>query len=335
MSISLSAQQPVKPLLTKITATWCPNCGTWGWTAMKDMVDRFDGDKATVMALHYSGDLADDLNKELAGNFPAVGQPIFQSNGTDLNFTSSSYTDKMDALESTINAETQVINAFNITKAGVHLQAEGNLTTFNVEVNVDADNLPDGDYSIGAYIVRDDIVASQSGLSGDVAHFKIVDAAMSINTFGNPYGIAKSYVFQYEEADYGEITFDSQGGVEDFQIVTILWNNTGTRYEVVTTDNANITENTLSNIDQEVTPIDDAKVYENTANQIEVNLPKNGVNSTTTLANLYTITGRQLDSQTIKDGKAYFERESLLGRGLYIVTLESAGQLKSYKVTIK
>jgi len=331
-SFSLSAQQPVKPLLTKITATWCPNCGTWGWTAMKDVVERLHGDKASVLALHFSGDLADDLNKELASNFPAVGQPIFQNNGLDLNFSGSTYSTKIDDLEASIESETAMINAFNITKSMLYLEAEGNLTTFDVEVEVDADNLPSGDYSISAYIVRDDIIASQSGQSGDVAHFKIVDTAIS-STFGAPYVNAGTYTFEYTKEDYGPITFDDNGMVEDLEIVIILWNSSGTNYEVVTTENSSIRETFVSNLNDVSLEVS-ANVFQNTQGKIEVNMSNNPDNAVTT-ANLFSITGRQLDSQSIENGKAYFESNNLLGRGLYIITLESEGQFTSYKVTVE
>jgi len=82
-------------------------------------------------------------------------------------------------------------------------------------------------------------------------------------------------------------------------------------------------------------PALEANVYQNAMNQIEVNMTVTDVSDALVTANLYSITGRQLDSQSIQSGNAYFERNSLLGNGLYIITIEAEGQFKSYKVTIK
>lgn len=327
LSFSLTAQQPVKPLLTKITATWCPNCGTWGWTAMKDMTDRLHGDKATVMALHFSGDLADDLNKELASNFPAVGQPIFQKNGEDLNFTGSTYTSKLDELESVIASEPDVINAFNILNPSVKQLADGGYEFF-IPVEIDASNLEEANYSLGLYYVRDDVIANQSGQSGDVEHFKIVDRSFTDNVYGWSYsqpGVT-SLTYTTSESDI----FSGDGKQE---LVAILWKIDGDNRTVVTTDNSEF--EVISNTTDLNTIALNARVFQNATNQIEVNLTTNQSSNQSVVSNVYSITGRQLGSQPLTDGVAVFETSILLGNGLYIITLESEGHLKSYKVIVE
>lgn len=326
-SLSLSAQQPVKPLLTKITATWCPNCGTWGWTAMKDLVEKLDGEKATVMALHFSGDLADDLNKELASNFPAVGQPIFQHNGLDLNFSGSTYSSKIDELEATIDSETAMINAFNILDPTAEALANGGFEFF-IPVEVDASNLEEGEYSLGLYYVRDDILANQSGQSGEVEHFKIVDRSLTDDIYGVPYSEPSILSLTYSTNDSS--LFTNNGKQE---VVAILWKVDGNTRTVVTTDNSEF--QVISNTDDLKGDFLEARVFQNSLNQIELSLTHNSSTIHMIEANLYSITGRQLGSQTLVNGKALFETSNLLGKGLYIITLESEGQLKSYKVTVE
>ena len=45
-----------RTLLTKVTATWCPSCGSWGWSFFEDIIEDNTG-KATFMGAHHSGNL--------------------------------------------------------------------------------------------------------------------------------------------------------------------------------------------------------------------------------------------------------------------------------------
>ena len=45
-----------RPLVTKISATWCPPCGGWGWTLMEELVIDNE-DKATLIVAHHDGQL--------------------------------------------------------------------------------------------------------------------------------------------------------------------------------------------------------------------------------------------------------------------------------------
>ena len=330
LSLGAFAQEPVKPLLTKVTATWCPNCGTWGWTAMKDMVDRFDGEKASVLALHPSGDLADDLNIALADNFPVNGQPKFQYNGTDLGFGSSTYAGIMDEMEVTIATETMMINTFNITKSEVTIDELKNNISYSINVVVDASNLDSDDYTLGIYLVRDDIVASQSGQSGEVAHFKILDRAFTEN-FGIDYNNAGTYTLN------ATVSTNEEEGLynyDEHEILAILWNNNGTSYDVVTTETAALSEAAVVSSIDDFSSIDDAKVYVDAAQQINVIVDTYNP-SDDIIATLHTVTGRKLDSQVLFQGQAIFPTESLIGSGLYIVTLRSGPSVQSHKISVK
>ena len=63
-------------LITKITATWCPNCGGWGWTFFENIYDD-NADKALLIAAHYSGELQTSVSSDFADNFNISYQPFF------------------------------------------------------------------------------------------------------------------------------------------------------------------------------------------------------------------------------------------------------------------
>jgi len=45
-----------KTLISKISADWCPPCGTWAWDLFHDLVNDNDN-QAVLMAVHHSGGL--------------------------------------------------------------------------------------------------------------------------------------------------------------------------------------------------------------------------------------------------------------------------------------
>lgn len=323
------SQQPVKPLLTKITATWCPHCGAWGWTAMKDMIDRFHGDKASVLALHYSGDLADDLNISLADNFPVFGQPKFQYNGDDLGFGSTSYVGIMDEMDTRIANETMMINAFDISQSRVEIDQNVGSVSYAVDVMVDADNLQNENYTIGLYLVRDDVMAAQSGQSGEVAHFKILQSSLTEQTFGLDYEGAGTYTISSTIVTDDETLYD----FESHEVIAILWNKVGESYDVITTEHASLSDGAISNTADIGAP-EAANVYTDALGHIvvecsSVNHDRNG------RAVLYSVTGRELDRQDLIQGRAVFTREKLLGKGLYIVSIESNQSLYTHKIIVE
>lgn len=324
-----NSQQAIKPLITKHTATWCPSCGTWGWNAMKQLVTDLHGSDATVMALHFSGNLENDLNKTLASNFPSVGQPVFMADGVDLDFTSSSWEAKLEDLKTQIATNTASINKFEINSAEYAVDAD---TGDEIQVTIDYDinNLPVGEYSIGIYLVRDNIISSQSGQSGDVAHLKILDVALTEEPFGTAISNLQGEI---------SITYDvlSDEGLTEYlgqEVVTILWDKVGESYTSITTNSSLIEEKTLSSLSESLKDANLYKVYQNRSGDIQFeaisNTQMNGE-----LVSIYSVTGRKLDSQSIVNGKAIFHQGLLNGKGLYLVRVESNSHAKTLKVLVK
>ena len=93
-SIVLQAQeitvpQTQRPLITKRTASWCPNCGGWGWTFFRNVMDDNNG-KAVFFANHYDGIHTSPTTLALATNFGGVSQPLFFLNNTNQSVSSGS-----------------------------------------------------------------------------------------------------------------------------------------------------------------------------------------------------------------------------------------------------
>ena len=67
------APQTSMPVITKIAATWCPPCGSWGWDFFEHMLED-NTDDAIIMAVHHSGDLVNPTASALTSNLNASSQ---------------------------------------------------------------------------------------------------------------------------------------------------------------------------------------------------------------------------------------------------------------------
>lgn len=203
---SLLSQSVKKPLLTKRTATWCPQCGTWGWDTMKDLLSGVE-DNALVFNTHYSGGLFTPLSADLAANFPYVGQPAFFLNGVNQNVLSSNWESKVTS----IIAEVETINTeapdFEINLYASHEKISNQNYEVRARVDVVSKIQDDGEnYQLGIYLVRTDITAGQSPQSGSPQHPNIPVAEFSGNSFGVPLsategtGGEQNFYYNYENS---------------------------------------------------------------------------------------------------------------------------------------
>lgn len=326
ISTFASAQIQTKPLLTKRTATWCPNCGTWGWDAMKDIIDRYDGGQATVLALHYSGDLADQLNIDLASNFPQGGQPLFALNNTNLGFGSSSWAAKSEAIQADIDA----LNA-TAEKASLDLEALIDYSTNSISIMAQGQNesLSSGEYSLGIYLVSDAIEANQSSI-GMTKHFKIVYDKLTEETFGQPIfeGGATSYEIEYSLTyDPADIDLFSERSV-----VAILWKAVNGKYEVVNTDSAmyNPTVSSTADIANSL----DANVWQNEVGDLVVELNSEATATDATVT-LYSLAGNAIATQTLQNNKTVVSRSQFTEANIYVATIVSDGKIGTYKIYLR
>lgn len=322
------AQQPIRPLITKHTATWCPSCGGWGWDAMKDLVNDFHGESATVLALHFSGDLTDDLNKALAANFPAVGQPIFMVDGVDKDLTSSSWESKLADLKLELDGEASMINQFEVTSTSYLSNGEdGDIIRMTMEYDIS--NLPVGEYSVGAYLVRDNVVANQAGLGSSVTHYKILDGSFTEDPFGTPISELEGGL-DFSHAVASELNFEDYLGQE---VVIVLWNKLNESYQSITTHSLSI-EDLVSNTEAINQTILTYHTYQNGFGDIQFEV-NNSDKLNGESVSIYTVTGRKLVTQSITNNKAIFSQDNLNGKGIYLVRLESNKVSKTFKVLVK
>ncbi len=239
------SQSVKRPLITKRTATWCPNCGAWGWTFMKDVINEVESD-ALVIATHFSGELQDPLNQDIADAFGGSGQPQFFLNGENQGANANNTADKLVQIREKVSQINEENAEFEIQLSAEYGTQDNGDYALYANANVLVENpLNDGTYTLGVYLVRDDINAIQSGQSGTVDHFKILAGNFTESSFGPE--------ISSESGTGGEITFvlfhNTDIDLERSQVAVIIWKDIDGQKEVVNTLSADFSEIISDNID--------------------------------------------------------------------------------------
>ena len=181
-SVSLFAQdapEVQKSMITKSTATWCPNCGTWGWSLFLGLIEDNDED-ALVIASHFSGDLQNPTAAALISNFNSSSQPRFLLNNDDLGVSNSNWSGKRTEFAAAVTAAAATAPVVN---AGLKVEITPDnefLITTNTMFFQDAD----GEYNIAAYIVENNVIANQASQGPMTEHKNILRASASTDAFG-------------------------------------------------------------------------------------------------------------------------------------------------------
>ncbi len=238
MAMGQEAPEVQKSLVNKVTATWCPSCGTWGWTLFSDLVDD-NSEKALVIATHYSGDLAIPAATEMATNFGASGQPRFMLDGSDQNATSASADTKRIEIKDAIDANYLMAPVVNSGIVANITDETLNLLTVNVKSKFF--QAASGEYYIGAYIVEDGVIANQSQQGPNAVHKNVLRANIGATTFGE--SLASGDIAMDTEIDHQfTMQLDDSWNQENLTIATIIWEKEGSTYNFVNTNSAIITE---------------------------------------------------------------------------------------------
>lgn len=220
----LGAQQKAS-VLTKVTATWCPNCGTWGWDYFEALKDVYQNDpQTTLLGVHHSGDLRTDVASWFADNYDFIYQPQFYHNNTDLDVTRNNWNSKVDSAIDNVDetlaeeavADIRFINAF----------IEDGMAVCNVEL--ESNNSAQGEYYIAVYIFENNVSNFQSsrGMSNhpNVLRDYIGDEyyGTRVSSLGKSNGGKE--VFNFEK------TLNSSWDSEDLGLLTVIWKEENGKY---------------------------------------------------------------------------------------------------------
>jgi len=203
------------PIITKIAATWCGNCGTWGWNLFEGLLEDNEG-KAIFLNTHYSGDLISAASSALSSNLNANGQPKFYYNNDNTSASANSVAAKRVEIAGMVDATNLEAP---IANTGLEFDYDG--YAFNIKTKTKFFSEMTGNIHLGIIALESKVVNNQASL-GVVEHTYIVRGAESGNTFGPM--IASGTIDAGTEIE-GTYTFtrEASWNADNITLVALMW----------------------------------------------------------------------------------------------------------------
>jgi len=301
------------PIVSKVTATWCPNCGDWGWDFMEGMKSEFSAGPVTLLGVHYSGDLQNPAAEWWASNLNSSGQPRFWLDNERISASRSTWTDALPTILE--DANETITNAAAAVSYNSVLLDNGALT---VSASVDQIPTTTNKLYISTFVYENNVENFQSQQGNNALHPNVLRAAMTdeyqglqITSFGN-------YDFSAE--------MDAAWAAEELGIITVIWEEVGTTYNILSSiSQSNVS--LLSDTD-EILPADLFTFKNGASNLIVTTQDKDNYT-----LNLSTLAGQQVVSTAFSQEVSI--DKSQLSSGLYIATFRSANGLYSQQIFVR
>ncbi len=217
-SFAQDVEQRQRTLITKRTASWCGNCGTWGWAFMEALIEDNDG-KAVLVAAHFSGDLANQISTDITNNFGGVGQPNFFVENERLPAGSSTWsnfrTQTKDFVDMNFEAEPIVNTGLSAT-----MNSNGNLAvTAKSKFFQDTD----GEYLLGVYVLENNLINNQSGQGANANHKKVLVASATADSFGDVIANDANIMAGTEVMNEYVISGLDANNAANYELIAIVW----------------------------------------------------------------------------------------------------------------
>ncbi|MCC6723174.1 MAG: Omp28-related outer membrane protein [Saprospiraceae bacterium] len=311
-----------RTLLTKRTADWCPYCGTWGWNFFKNAIEQ-NGDKAVYIAAHYDGNLSIDAATEITNNLGGGFQPRFFLNDADQGVSSGNSAAKLTSVKEQIDA-----NFLQAPVANCGFEPKFAEGLLKVAAKVKFFETGEGEYSLGIYLLENNVTAFQASIGNNAVHQKLLRASFTDETFGQP--IFNGNINQDQEFDLNfELELDEIQG-HDYEVVGIIWKKEGSKYLPINVWGTNeITEESPSIIQsgelENRMTIAPSIITESAVVAIELVKEQQNAN-----IELYDMNGRlvtKLYNGPLKSGNQTirFDKTKIAAKGTHIVKLKCDG----------
>ena len=318
-------------MITKVTATWCPNCGTDAWDTNKDLIASYPDD-AIFLSAHEStsSNLFTTTARDFANNLPqSIGQPLFYLNRTRHN--------NGTVMNAVTEHVAQIKDQMPVVNAGLEMQLEG--AKISVKAKVQFFQPADGEYYISLFVIEDNVIEDQASRGNRVSHPKVLRGRLTPTTFGNlivdgAVEANQTYDFRIDSALNGD------WDVENLEIAAVIWKKVGADYEFVNTSSVE----TFSTFTTSINHLEKAGVELSayptnlkTQGTIALNLPAALDNVSLQLINSNGQLITQLYKGNLSTGTHQFglTKTANLASGIYVVRLVQDGQSITKKIVVQ
>lgn len=230
------------PLITKISASWCPHCGNWGWNFLEGLLQNNQG-KAIMMATHYSGNYKTQAGEQLASNFGIVGQPEFYLGTDKISANSGNYSSMVAMVSSNVTTiSNQIPKAQSALK--LIMQQDGSL---KIQARAQFFEKLSGEFYLGIYLIEKNYVGYQSPIGNGAEHKNLFRGAIGDENFGDLLVAGSVDADQTFDLEHSFNLNASGYSSDNIEIVAILWEKVGNKYEYVNANSSSTIEIVSSN----------------------------------------------------------------------------------------
>lgn len=323
------------PLITKITATWCSNCGSWGWDLFENVIEDNKG-KAIMLGAHPSGDLGSTEGADFNSNFKAIGQPKFFFNNTDIRATRNSIAAKRTEVEGMIN---DMITQSPLANVGFYAEMKDG----NINVRTKTKFFQDGGadtYNLGLYVIENEVQNTQASQSGVVSHPNVIRTSFTAGSFGEVLDASGTIATGTEISRDFSVAVNPNWNMDHVSVVAIIWRDNNGTFEFV---NASQTDDfsgiPTSSVDA-ITEVNGFEVFPSVVREtatVKVDLAEAIQNAQ---LNIFDLSGKRVATVfngNLNAGTRTFEinRSTFSASGMYFLNLESNGKVMTQKVIVK
>jgi hypothetical protein len=320
--INTQAQEATQQaLIVKKTATWCSNCGSWGWTWFKDLIAATENSGGINIALHSTSSMLkppNDLDGDWLNSFSTIGAfPTFFVNGQHY----PSYSAVLGAAQNAVSQE---------PFAGVSLVTGFENDTIYAQGTVTWQEAGTGEYQVGFYIIQDSLVFQQSAQGANAIHRNVLREAMEDSHFGTPVNVS------FEPGQ--TLSWDSKHyypgiSVDKHHVLAILWKSVGSKYEYVNGWMSPLEEGLISAVDQ-ADIWKEMSIFPNpvqAGQTFTLSLPTDGIS---TSYRLFDVSGKKVQSGTTTFPSLSISAPDVVSAATFLLEISRQGHRKVVPVQV-
>lgn len=310
-----------KTMITKITATWCPNCGSWGWDFFEGVIEDNGLDKAVYVGAHHSGTLDSDAGEAFSNNFNAPYQPYFYAGNQDIGVSSGNVAAKRMETQELINQ-----NADNSPVANVGFEATLAGNSLTVATKTKFFQAADGDYYLGLYILEHNVIAAQTSNSNMASHAYVLRTAITDDIFGPQ--IASGMISAGTEVTDQAFTYElnDSWAVDNLTVMGVLWKKEGDTYQFVNVNTINefSAPVAVQTITEDVAKVTLTPTIAQDQTQLSVQLQQKDLMANILLIDLQGRLQQNIFEGTLNEGLQTFEINTTgLTNGKYFISIRA------------
>jgi hypothetical protein len=216
-------------------------------------------------------------------------------------------------------------------------KATGN-TSIKAQVTLNFPKAVTGTYSIALYLVEKSVKEVQTGLSGTVEHKNVLRNSFFTQTFGEELA-GSAFVAGYSKTVSANINLPANSLASNFEVMAVLWNKKGVKYEFVNVHGTADMAGVLTSISEKVNDEFNFQVTNSSTTDIGFQFSTASMRFKNITINLRDILGRtiqqQREVQLTNDLQTLHFSNLNLVTGTYILSFESSEFIVSRKVLVE